>query len=237
MKNEICLPNLILQQHNGFTVVRGDLFPGGIKSKCLAELLSGIIEDEIVYAAHAYGHSGLALGLAGIYNNKKITLFFAGSRVDTYILKQTESLNNVHCVFVENLTHQSEIVQIAKEHAFKNKAYFLPVGFDYPPFTDKLLALARSLDIRPKEVWVSGGSGTTSRCLVKAWPQAKICTVNLGMMPNADMGTENVFYVPEKPTDTATLLPPYPSALYYDAKIWRFVKNHASKNSLIWNIA
>jgi hypothetical protein len=231
------LPDLILQEHQGFLVVRGDLFPGGIKSKCLASLLSEIDEEEVVYAAHAYGHSGLALGLAGIYNRKKVTLFFAGPKVSTYIFDQTKSLNNVNCIVVDDFSHQSEIVEMAKDYAQKHHAHFMPVGFDYPPFTDRLVNLARSLDVNPNEVWVSGGSGTTSRCLVEAWPKAIINTVNLGMMPNANMGTKHVFHVPEKPIDKAEVLPPYPSAIYYDSKIWRFVREHATKRALIWNTA
>jgi hypothetical protein len=236
-KRESKLPDLILQQHEGFTVVRGDLFPGGIKAKVLADLLEEISEHEVVYAAHAYGHSGFALGLAGIYNNKKVTLFFAGPETDTYIYLQTKSLNNVTCRVVDDVDHQSKVVDGAKKYAKEHGAYYLPVGFDYPPFTDRMISLARSLPVSPKEVWVSGGSGTTSRCLVKAWPQAKIHAVHLGMQPNADMGTPYVYHVPEHPTDIAYNPPPFPSAAFYDAKIWRFVKQYASKGALIWNIA
>jgi hypothetical protein len=228
---------LIVQEHDGFLVVRGDLVPGGIKSICLTSLLSEVAEEEVVYTAHAYGYSGLALGLAGMRNHKKITLFFAGPRVSTYIFDQTESLTNVTCIVVDDCSHQSQVVDQAKDYAKAHGAYFMPVGFDYPPFTDRLVDLARSLDVQPKEVWVSGGSGTTSRCLVKAWPEAAIHTVHLGMMPHADMGTKNVYHVPERPTDNAELPPPYPSAIYYDAKIWRFVQEYATKGSLIWNIA
>jgi hypothetical protein len=228
---------LTIHEHAGFLVVRGDLIPGGVKRICLTSLLGEVAEKEVVYAAHAYGHSGLALGLAGMHNSKKVTLFFAGPRVSTYVFDQTEALSNVSCVVVDDCSHQSQVVQLAKEYAEAHGAYFMPVGFDYQPFTDLLVNLARSLDVNPTEVWVSGGSGTTSRCLVKAWPQAQIHTVHLGMMPNADMGTKNVYHVPERPTDQATALPPYPSALYYDAKIWRFVKEHASEGSLIWNTA
>jgi hypothetical protein len=31
--------------------------------------------------------------------------------------------------------------------------------------------------------------------------------------------------------------PPYPSEIFYDAKIWTFVNEHAKENSLIWNVA
>ncbi len=228
---------LPLHKHDGFLVMRGDLIPGGVKSICLTKILALIKEKEVVYAAHAYGHSGLALGLAGLKNNKQITLFFPGPKVSTYIFDQTESLPNVQCIFVDNLLHQVDVVTVAHNYAKENNAYFMPIGFSFPVFNNCLIKLAKSLPILPREVWVSGGSGTTSRCLTRAWPQAIIHTVDLGMMLNADMGTEYVYKVSENPTDKATLLPPYPSAIYYDAKIWRFVKNFANKGALVWNIA
>jgi len=230
-------PALPLREHEGFTVMRGDLIPGGVKAICLTSILASVAEREVVYAAHAYGHSGLALGLAGLKNGKKVSLFFAGPRVSTYVFDQTEALSNVRCIMLDDLSHQSQIVEIAREYAKKNNAHFLPVGFNFPTFNSCLIKLAQSLPIDPKEVWVSGGSGTTSRCLVKAWPKAKIYTVDLGMMPNADMGTKHVYYVPEAPTDKALFPPLYPSAIYYDAKNWRFIKEYASEGALIWNIA
>src|SRR3989338_7901650 len=84
----VCMP-FVFQNHDGFLVVRGDLFPGGLKAKYLTQVLAEVREEEVVYAAHAYGHSGFALGLAGYHNRKKVTLFFAGPKVNTYILKQT----------------------------------------------------------------------------------------------------------------------------------------------------
>ena len=30
--------------------------------------------------------------------------------------------------------------------------------------------------------------------------------------------------------------PPFPSSLTYDSKAWSFMKKHASKNSLFWNV-
>jgi len=232
------IPKLIIQKHSYFNVVRGDLSPGGIKAQCLTPLLAeDIREQEVVYCAHAYGHSGFALGLSGLYTGKKVTLFLTGPEADTYIQRQARSLNNVECIVLYNIKHQSQLVNLAKQYANEHGAHYLPIGFNCDPCNKRMIALAQSLPVDPKEVWVSGGSGTTSRCLVKAWPKAVINTVNLGMMPNADMGTNNVYFSGEDPETEAVLPPPYPSARYYDAKIWRFVKEHASKGSLIWNIA
>ena len=233
------LQPLIIQYHDGFKVVRGDLYQGGIKCRVLTELLSEEIrEKEVVYTGCYFGHSGFALGLAGLYTNKRVTLFLPAPERDTYIHRQVKSLNNVRCIVVDTALHQDGTVGEAKQYAERSGAHLLPVGFNYHPFTERLISLARSLDVDPEEVWVSGGSGTTSRCLIEAWPKAKINTVNLGVRPNADMGTPyKIWTVSEKLNEESSDTPPYPSARYYDAKIWRVVREHAQPGALIWNIA
>lgn len=32
-------------------------------------------------------------------------------------------------------------------------------------------------------------------------------------------------------------VPPFPSLSEYDAKVWRFIKQYASKGALFWNVA
>lgn len=235
--NKLKFGDLILQTHESFAVVRGDLFPGGIKSKCLHSMLRDINEEEIVYAAHLYGHSGFALGLAALYYNKRVTLFFAGTEKITYILGQTKSLNNVRCIFVDDCKHQFEVIERAKRHAHDRSAYYMPVGFDCERFNDELIKEARSLCGDPDEVWTPAGSGTTARCLRQAWPKTKLRVVNLRMMPDLAVEADSVFAVPEAPTEEAEIRTPYPSAIYYDAKIWRFAKQFATSGALIWNIA
>lgn len=231
------MSKLQIHEHQGFWVVRGDLIHGGIKFLCLNEIFPEIDQSEIVYAGHQYGHAGLALGLAGLYHHKRVTLFFAGEPVEVPVFIETKNLKNVTCIFESNVTHQSKLLSIAKKYADEKNAYLIPLGFDFPAFNSSLIRLARSFNVYPREVWVAGGSGTTSRCLAQVWPEAFLHTVNLGMMPCADMGTENEYFVPEEPSQMAELSPPYPSSLYYDSKIWRFVREHANPGALIWNIA
>jgi hypothetical protein len=57
------------------------------------------------------------------------------------------------------------------------------------------------------------------------------------MMPSLKVDADNVYSVPEEPEQEAELPPPYPSAIYYDAKIWRFIQKHAKPGALVWNIA
>lgn len=231
-------PELEITEIDGLNVVRGDSIFGGVKLLCLRGFLNEEVDEEtVVYCAHEYGHSSLALGLAGKEVDKKVVLFFAGEKANTYVQEEVDKLENVESIFLPDVKHQSELVEIAKEYAKHHKARYLPVGFNEPAFTKRLTQLAQSLGVYPKEVWVSAGSGATARCLRVAWPQAKFCVVNLGMMPTLTVDADELYVVPEEPDKEAELPPPYPSAKYYDAKIWRFIKDHASQGALIWNIA
>jgi hypothetical protein len=235
MKHKSLIKPLIIK-HEDFFVLRDDLLPGGTKRRVLMEILSEIKQQEIVYPSHAYGYGGLALGLAGIDTGKKIHLFFDRTKTDTDIFLQTIKLPNVKFTILEDAKKQLDLTPFAKKYATEHQAHFMPIGFNFPEFSEGLVKLAQSLQILPKEVWVLGGSGTLSRSLQKAWPLAQVNTVSLGF-PQGDMGRSKVFNVLEKTEEVANLPPPYPSSLYYDAKIWSFAKKYGSKGSFIWNVA
>lgn len=229
----------LIENYEGFKVINGSVIQGGLKSIILTDLLlSGEIqEEEIVYCADPYGHSQLALAVASYKSGKKATLFTACSDT-TPQQEEARRLGNTTFNIVEGLKHQSELPEIAKKYAEDNHAYYMPIGYDFELFNKRLIEFAQSLSANPEEVWVPAGSGTTFRALRKAWPNAKICAVNLGMMPNVNLeGSEEVYKVFEARKQKAISSPPYNSNPWYDAKCWQFIKKHAKKGALIWNIA
>jgi hypothetical protein len=101
------------------------------------------------------------------------------------------------------------------------------------------IKVARSLPLSPKEVWTVGSSGTLNRSLQLAWPDAEIHVVSVGhTMKEREIGraiyhrSELKFDKPVKPEDA----PPFPSAPTYDAKAWKFIREHASSGALFWNV-
>jgi hypothetical protein len=231
------LPKPVLMEHEGFLVLRDDLLEGGTKRRVLNDILATIKEDELVYPGHAYGYAGYALSLAALDHGKKVKLFFPSPRVDTEVFLKNISLPNVQFEILEGITRQIDAVDAAKKYAEENNAHLFPVGFNFPEFGDGLVKLAQSLDINPSEVWVLGGSGILSRSLTKAWPQAQVNVTSLGFPQAVFDPKSKVYLIPEKPEEVAKLPPPYPSAPYYDAKIWQFAKQHGTKGALIWNVA
>lgn len=230
---------LLIQEHAGLQVVRGDLYPGGIKCRVLTELLSETVaEDEVVYAGCYYGHSAFALGIAALLTGKRVKLFMPSPRKDTYTFSLLRTLQNIDCEIVDK-NHQDQVHALASAYARRTQAHLLPIGLDSEEFRRIYIAVMRSeLRILPSEVWTVAGSGVTARCLQQAWPTAKVNVVDLAVRSSPAIGTPAaVWKIPEKLVEPARLPPPWPCSSHYDAKMWQIVKTKASPGALIWNIA
>lgn len=232
------LPAPVIEEHEGFLVVRDDLLPGGTKRRALLSILFNIKAREVVYPATAHGYGQLALAYAGKDAGKKVTLFLADRKnfESAPIVAETMAKTNAEYHFIKFPNFMNCVVARAGEYANKNGAELMPLGFDMPEFLDELVKVAKSLPIEPpKEVWVAGGTGTLARAFQKAWPHAKINVVSMGMK-NGDMGNATVYEAPEKFAQKAKNPPPYPAASHYDAKVWQFAKKYGRKGALIWNV-
>src|ERR1700722_9174995 len=74
------LPTPVIQEHEGFLVVRDDLLEGGTKRRALTQMLFKINAREVVYPATAHGYGQLALAYAGHDVGKKVKLFVAARK-------------------------------------------------------------------------------------------------------------------------------------------------------------
>lgn len=115
------------------------------------------------------------------------------------------------------------------------------IGLDDADF---IQALADSIiickgNIKPKRIWVAGGSGVLSRALAKAFPSVELCIVQVGrkIYPDILEGLNyKLFSSPERFESDAEILPPYESLKHYDAKVWRFARDHGEDGDYIWNV-
>jgi cysteine synthase len=186
-----------------------------------------------VYASPAYGYAQIALAHTCQAQGKQATVF-------------TAKRNQLHPRTLEAKRAGAKVVQVphgylsnvkakAKGYANASGAALLPFGFDFPEFLEALAAVALSLPVTPREVCTVAGSGTLSRALQMAWPEARFYAVQVGATPQA--GRAEVIVSPEKFENDARERPPFPSCSNYDAKAWRFVERHASDGALFWNVA
>ncbi len=226
----------VIEDIQGFRVLRDDLFEGGTKRRALERMIDSIKELELVYACDYYGHAAYAIALTALDAGKKVKLFYLSPKNETDIFKKTTSLQNVRYEVVDGAGTQIEASKAAIEYAKINNAKLFPIGLDFPEFGKELEAIVKSANIEAPEIWCMGGSGTLGRALQKAYPNIPVNIVSVGTA-NFNGGTNTIYNAPEKLDEKAEIKPPFPSSSHYDAKVWRFVLKHAKPGAFIWNVA
>lgn len=227
------LPEPVILEHDGILVVRDDLLPGGTKRRAMHVLFDDK-HNEYVYASPVYGYAQVALAYACRDYHKLATVFCA--QRNDYAPLTLEAIA-AGAAIVEVPMGFLTVVQARVREYCAHSAYrkMLPFGLDDPTFIAALADVARALPVKPHEVWSIASSGVLTRALQLAWPDATFYGVRVGAEPNAGKCV-TVYQAPEKFERPARVRPPFPSCLNYDAKAWQFIKQHASKGALFWNV-
>lgn len=226
------IPPPVIEKIGKFLVVRDDLLPGGTKRRLLDGLLSQRREEEFVYATPAYGYAQIALAHSCRAIGKRATIFVA-KRAKPH--KRTLEAKRAGARVIQVPHGYLNVVQKrARDYCESTGAALLPFGFDSEEFSDLLAQCAKTLPIKPTEVWTAAGSGTLSRSLQKAWPSARFFAVQVGRTPN--VGRATLLKAPEKFEIDAKHPPPFPSCSNYDAKVWQFMTRRGSEGALFWNV-
>lgn len=224
-------PSPEIVEHDGILVVRDDKMPGGTKARVLPVLFDH--HGEYVYASPVYGYAQVALAHTAQAHGKRATVYCAARKQKH---PRTIEAQKAGARIVEVPAGYMSVVQArARLYAQAAGARLLPFGLDDPAFIEALAAVAASLDVKPTEVWTVAGSGVLSRALQLAWPEARFFAVQVGAVPS--VGKAELFTAPEKFEQDAKQPPPFPSCSNYDAKAWRFVRQHARPGALLWNVA
>ena len=231
------LPKLIIKEYDGIKVVRDDLLDGGTKRRAFTIYVKSKPEiDEFVYASPRQGYAQLSLAYACRDLGKKCTVTVPQGERYWLTNKAVEVGANIIEVPMGYLTN---IQAKAKKYCFNNGAHLIPFGGDHPVIIEAMTQTALSLDINPTEVWTVMSSGVLSRGLQAAWPNAKVYGVRIGHnTTRIEQGRAETFKSDYKFHQECKEpeRPPFPSSLTYDSKAWMFIKEHATKGSLFWNV-
>lgn len=229
------LPLPLLEEHDGIMIVRDDLLDGGSKRRFLRPLIESE-GDEWCYASPRQGYGQISLAYVCRDLGKKATVFLAQSaKLHPY----TEEAKLVGANIMQvPMGYRSHCEAVAREYVANNQGSRLaPFGFHCPLVVNEVARIARLIDYQPKEVWTILSSGTLSSGLQLAWPKAKFYGIYVGHLPTQDeRGRAELLKAPEKYEQPAKILPPFPSAINYDAKAWRFIQKKAAKGALFWNV-
>ena len=234
------LPSPVIEEHEGFQVVREDLINGGSKVRSgdyFVKSLENI--DELVYGScPATGKAQVSLAVLAKKYNKNAVIFMAKRAELNYTDQQKHALSEgAEMRWVpDGMLNVTE--KRARDYASESdKRLLIPIGVDHPLVVATYAVIAKRMNIQPKEVWTVGSSGTLTRGLQAGWPDADFHCVSVGH--KGDFGRATVYNCPMKfsqdvkPEDT----PPFPSVSNYDAKAWKYMKEHASEGALFWNVS
>lgn len=227
------LPTPHLEEHDGVLVVRDDLLGAGSKVRFLDYLIghdpsNTDVREWVFGSCPATGYAQISLPVVCERYQKKAVLFMAQRDPSKFHPYQHRGLAlGADYRWVPN-GMLSVTQKRARDYANDDPVHrrVLPLGLEHPTVIASIIRVARSLPIVPDVVWTVGSSGTLSRGLQLAWPDAEVHVVSVGhTMTDHERGRAILhrspykFDKPVRPEDA----PPFPSAPTYDAKAWRIL--------------
>ena len=232
-------PDPVVQRYGRLLVVRDDIIGAGSKVRFLDYLVSTADVAEFVFGGcPTPGFAQLALPAIARRYGKRVTLFMAECKKPTRMHRAGMALG-ADIRFVHDGMLPVTLAR-AREYAEESDdRMLLPLGLEHETAIASIVRVARNLDT-PDEFWSVGSSGTLNRGLQAAWPNATAHVVSVGHgMSEREIGRAKLWEHPGRLFVRAPkqFRPPYPSAEFYDEKLWRFAARHATDDALLWNVA
>lgn len=228
-----------LEKHNGITVLRDDLLPGGTKSRLVKRLLDYGTSAH-VYASPAAGGFQVALAAKCAELGRQAVIFTAKRQTphrNTLLAKEYGAR-----VFQVQCGYLSVVQARAREYAEAQGAQLLKFGADTPEAIEEISFVMREVTAgmgkEPDEVWCAVGSGTLAKGIVKGTATATVNGVQVGKAFAGRLDRFRLHSYPMK-FEKATKFPaPFPSQENYDRKAWEFCMKKSSLQSdvLFWNV-
>jgi len=242
-------PKLVIENHEGFHIVRDDLLEGGSKRRFVDRLIREEIAEgaeEFVYGGcPANGYAQLSLTLQAKAYDKKAVFFMAQRSLDNLHPYQQQALDyGADIRWVPNGMLQVTKAR-AREYFYEDpkKRRLLPLGLEEPRVLEDIATLAKTIEIdyniEISEIWSVGSSGTLTRGLQMAFPNKDVHVVSVGhTMKQHEVGRAKLYRSKYKFTQEVKDddVPPFPSVPTYDAKAWSVMKEYAKKGALFWNV-
>lgn len=237
------LPDPVIEEREGFFVLRDDLLYGGTKRRALSRCLEP--GKEYVFATPAEGNAQLALALSAADCGARATLFVAARSA---LAPRTALAKEAGAKVVEIRPGYLTTVQArARAYAEQEGAELLGLGVrseaSEAALTEVCEEVARTLALVAFAPFVGAvffaiGSGTLARCLYRAF-SGPCHGVIVGHEPKPAAIPGGVFLhrAPERWAQAAELLPPWPATPNYDAKVWRFALERGKPGDLVWTVA
>jgi hypothetical protein len=233
-------PPPVVEQYNGFHVVRDDKLGYGSKARFIDYLISADGDEWVFGGANKVGWGPISLTHVCNKYGKKATFFMAKRNEPTWHQQKVLDLGGtIHWIANGMLTVTKAKARKYYEEDIVSRR-LLPLGLEHPTVLGSIIKVARSLKVKPTEIWTVASSGTLNRGLQLAFPDVPAYAVEIGhKMSDYEKGRATIMrssYKYDQAVEEGRS-PPYPSEKFYDAKIWDFVSVNGKEGALIWNVA
>ncbi len=244
-------PAPVLEVIDGIHVVRDDLLLTGSKARGLDYLIGHSpthrdVEEWVYGSSPAHGYAQISLPHVCAKYGKKAVIFMAKRSMANLHPYQQRGLDlgGDYRWVPDGMLSVTE--KRARDYVAESPTTrrLIPIGGDSPLVVACLAKVAKSLPIKPGYVWSVGSSGTLTRALQAAWPNAEFHVVSVGRkMGEHEAGKARIWTTPwvfSKPCPV-DLRPPFPSVPEYDAKAWPIIQTWCRPRPvhqpiLFWNV-
>lgn len=224
-------PDPVIETVDGRTVVREDLLSVGTKARAGELLVATSDSDTIVYVQPRFGFAGISLTELCKKYNKRLVLFMPSSKeVSDH---QAFCIENGCEYHFHRIAAMPNLNIIAKRWADENNAFFIPLGLRHRLVTAMIVKTATQIK-EPESFWTAFSTGVLNRALQIAWPNSIANGVAVSRnVHHGEKGRANIVSHYKDFSQNSLILPPFPSAKNYDAKVWEYTK----PGDLFWNVA
>ena len=224
-------PDPVIENVEGRIVIREDLLSVGTKARA-GELLVATSEcDTIVYVQPRFGFAGISLTELCKKYNKRLVLFMPSSKEISD--HQAFCIENGCEYHFHRIAAMPNLNIIAKRWADENNAFFIPLGLRHRLVTAMIVKTATQIK-EPESFWTAFSTGVLNRALQIAWPNSIANGVAVSRnVHDGEKGRANIVSHYKDFSQNSLILPPFPSAKNYDAKVWEYTK----PGDLFWNVA
>ncbi len=224
-------PDPVIETVEDRIVVREDLLSVGTKARAGELLVATSESDTIVYVQPRFGFAGISLTELCKKYNKRLVLFMPSSKEISD--HQAFCIENGCEYHFHRIAAMPNLNIVAKRWADENNAFFIPLGLRHRLVTAMIVKTATQIK-EPESFWTAFSTGVLNRALQIAWPNSIANGVAVSRnVHDGEKGRANIVSHYKDFSQNSLILPPFPSAKNYDAKVWEYTK----PGDLFWNVA
>jgi len=247
---------VIIKEHNNIFVVRDDLISGGTKRRFLVPLLMKLITEEkvkeFVYPGTALGAAIIAMGYSIAEVNElqypaRAKIFIADRKEMNNIMKEAFDAGQgfLQYEYVKMGFYKNVIAATEKYSQITSNVHYFKSGLYCEYAINEIANIARNIKKDYNQfdaVFSACSSGTLQAGLQRSELGKKYYAVGTGMK-NPPHGIAELIehYKIQKFEQKAKIVPPYPTFLNYDGKVWQYAVQYKKENPnhrvLLWNVA